>query len=368
MNHLATIGILGGGQLGRMLALAGYPLGLRFRVLDPNADACAGDVAELIVGTYDDPAALAAFVAGLDAITYEFENVPLEATSTLATFCPIYPPPGALATAQGRLTEKQFFVGLKIPTVPFVPIDETADLEHALHELGLPMVFKLRRMGYDGKGQVVVRSAEAMYDAWNELQGRPLIAERLITFERELSLISVRSARGAISHYPLTENLHVHGMLRRSLAPALASGHPLQGEAETYARRVLDALNYVGVLALEFFQIQGHLVINEMAPRVHNSGHWTIDGATTSQFENHLRAILGLPLGATEARGASAMLNLVGSLPDIPTLLAVPGAHLHHYNKAPRAGRKIGHVTICATTHADLQPRLAQLEQIVAVT
>ncbi len=365
MNNLATIGILGGGQLGRMLALAGYPLGLRFKVLDPAAEACAGDVAELVVGTYDDPAALATFVAGLDVITYEFENVPLEATSTLATFCPIYPPPAALATAQGRLTEKQFFVSLKIPTVPFVPVDETADLDHALRELGLPMVFKLRRMGYDGKGQVVVHSADAMYQAWQDLRGMPLIAERLIAFERELSLIAVRSVRGAVSYYPLTENLHIQGMLRRSLAPAVAPGHPLQAEAETYARRVLDALNYVGVLALEFFQVQGHLVINEMAPRVHNSGHWTIEGADTSQFENHLRAVLGLPLGSTAPRGASAMLNLVGSLPDLPAVLAMRGAHLHHYTKVPRAGRKIGHVTLCTSTLAELHPRLAELEQII---
>ncbi len=362
---MRTIGILGGGQLGRMLALAGYPLGLRFRFLDPSPQACAGDVGELIVGDYSDPHVLARFVAGLDCVTYEFENVPLDAASTLATFCPVYPPPAALATAQSRLIEKQFFSRLNIPVVPFVPIDDTSDLDLALHELGLPMLFKLRRYGYDGKGQVVIRTADELPHAWAELNSEPVLAERLIPFERELSLIAVRSLRGTIVYYPLIENLHQGGILRRSLVPAVPPHHALQLEAETYARRVLDALDYVGVLVLEFFQLHGHLVVNEMAPRVHNSGHWTIEGAETSQFENHLRAILGLPLGATTLRGHVAMLNLIGSVPDLAAVLKFAGTHLHSYNKAARAGRKVGHITMRADDPATLQQLLADVAQVV---
>lgn len=358
-----TIGVLGSGQLGRMLALAGYPLGLRFRFLDPVPDAPAGHLADQVEGAFDDEQVLERFAAGLELATYEFENVPVASARFLAARLPVYPPPQALEAAQDRLTEKGLFRTLGIPVPPFAPVDSPDDLAQALKEIGLPAVLKTRRMGYDGKGQRVLHAEVDAADAWATLGGRPLILEGFVPFEREVSILAVRGRDGATAFYPLIENHHADGILRVSLAPAPNLTPELQREAEDYAARALEALDYVGVLAIEFFVQAGRLIANEMAPRVHNSGHWTIEGAETSQFENHLRAILGLPLGVTTPIGCSAMMNLIGVLPDPAATLALPNTHLHLYGKSPRPGRKVGHVTLRAEDTDRLQAALARLKE-----
>ncbi|GAB4188363.1 MAG: 5-(carboxyamino)imidazole ribonucleotide synthase [Roseiflexaceae bacterium] len=363
------IGILGGGQLGRMLALAGYPLGLRFRVLEPAAGPPAAPLAEHHAAPYDNPAALERFATGLEAVTYEFENVPVQAARLLEGFAPVFPPPRALEVAQDRLSEKQCFQRLGIPTPPFAPVESRAELDAALAQIGLPAVLKTRRLGYDGKGQAVLRTPADVEPAWAALGGTPLILEGFVGFRRELSVLAVRGRDGATVCYPLVENEHRTGILRRSLAPAPALDPALQARAEDYAGRVLDELGYVGVLAIELFEVAdgdgSALLANEMAPRVHNSGHWTIEGAETSQFENHLRAVLGLPLGSTAPRGHVAMLNLVGGIPEPAALLALPGVHLHLYDKEPRPRRKVGHVTVRANSAAELRALLERLEPLV---
>jgi 5-(carboxyamino)imidazole ribonucleotide synthase len=343
------IGILGAGQLGRMLALAGYPLDLRCLLLDPAADAVGGQVAEQLVAEYTDRAALAQ-LAECDLVTYEFESVPAEAAEWLTARVRVSPPPRALEVAQDRLREKSCFRELQIPTPRFVAFSSKQDLPRVLDELGLPALLKTRTLGYDGKGQRLVRHAHELEPAFEALGRVPLIAEELVAFQRELSILAVRSISGETAHYPLTENEHKSGVLHLSLAPAANVRPELQHSAESYATRLLDALDYVGVLALELFEKDGQLLANEVAPRVHNSGHWTIEGAQTSQFENHLRAITGLPLGSTAARGYAAMVNLIGTIPERERILAIPGAHLHLYGKSPRPGRKLGHVTLCCET------------------
>ncbi|HEY7311498.1 MAG TPA: 5-(carboxyamino)imidazole ribonucleotide synthase [Gemmataceae bacterium] len=362
------IGVLGAGQLGRMLALAGYPLGLRFRFLDTAHEAPVRDLAEFIRAEFSDAAALDRFAAGLEVVTYEFENVPVEVADKLSRRLAVYPPPAALQVSQDRLDEKSFFRQVGIPTAPFVPVRTRADLDRGLTEAGCPAILKTRRMGYDGKGQCVIRDPAGAEQAWQKLtkSGRDktdagLLLEGFVRFDRELSQIAVRGRDGQMAFYPLVENHHAEGMLRLSLAPAPDLTPELESLARDYATRILEALEYVGVLAIEFFQQGGLLIANEMAPRVHNSGHWTIEGAETSQFENHLRAILGLPLGATDARGPCAMLNLIGELPEVKAVLAQAGAHLHLYGKKPRPGRKIGHITVRASTMAEVRKRVELL-------
>jgi 5-(carboxyamino)imidazole ribonucleotide synthase len=362
---MTRIGVLGAGQLGRMLALSGYPLGLTFRFLDPAAGAPADDLAERIVGDYVDPACLERFVHGLELVTYEFENVPVEVARRLEHSLPIFPPPAALAASQDRLAEKTLFQRLGLPTAPFAAVDSRADLDRALAALGLPAVLKARQGGYDGKGQFWLHAPADAGPAWAALGERPLLLEGVVRFEREVSQLAVRGRDGGAAFYPLVENHHAQGMLRLSLAPAPGLDADLQAQAAELTRRVLDALRYVGVLAIEFFQQDGRLIANEMAPRVHNSGHWTIEGAETSQFENHLRAVLGLPLGGTGAVGCSAMLNLIGGLPETRDVLAVPAAHLHLYGKTPRPGRKLGHVTVRGDTAEAVQEALARVHRLV---
>jgi 5-(carboxyamino)imidazole ribonucleotide synthase len=368
------IGILGAGQLGRMLALAGYPLGLRFRFLDRSPEAPAADLAEFIAGKFSDGAVLERFAAGLDLVTYEFENVPVEVVAALARKLPVYPPPAALEASQDRLSEKTFFRRLGLPTAPFIPVQTRAELDAALAAVGCPAVLKTRRMGYDGKGQYLVRSANDAGAAWQAVAGaRPepggagLLMEGFVRFERELSQIAARGRDGHMVFYPPVENYHEGGILRLSLAPAPDLTADLEARAADSTRRVLEALDYVGVLAIEFFQQGGRLILNEMAPRVHNSGHWTIEGAETSQFENHLRAVLGLPLGSAEARGPCALVNLIGEPPPTPAVLALPGAHLHLYGKRPRPGRKVGHVTVRAASAEAVRERLATLCRLPGV-
>jgi 5-(carboxyamino)imidazole ribonucleotide synthase len=359
------VGLLGGGQLGRMLALAGYPLGMRFRTLDHSAEAPAGQLTELIVGEFDDRATLERFASGLDLVTYEFENVPVSSARFLSQRLAVYPPPEALEVGQDRLAEKTFFQSLGISTPPFAEVNSPDDLERALSTLGLPVVLKTRRFGYDGKGQFVIKESDDARRAWRAVGGVPLLLEQFVAFEREVSVIAVRGRGGETAFYPLVENLHRDGMLRRSIAPAPDLSAALQSQAETYAERVMGALNYVGVVAIELFQVEGQLLANEMAPRVHNSGHWTIEGAETSQFENHLRAVAGLPLGPTAAVGRSGMLNIIGTTPDARDVLAVEGAHLHLYGKAARPGRKLGHVTVRGDDARALDAKITALENLI---
>jgi 5-(carboxyamino)imidazole ribonucleotide synthase len=356
-----SIGILGGGQLGYMLALAGYPLGLRFRFLDPSPEAPVGRIAPRVTGDFSDRAALEKFAHGLEVVTYEFENVPVDAVHFLAKKVSVFPPPGALEAAQDRLREKQLFEKLSIATTEFASVPASSDLDLALKKVGLPAVLKTRRMGYDGKGQWLLRTQEDVRMAKDGLPRLPFIAERLVPFTRELSVLSVRGKAGETAFYPLVENHHRNGILRLSLAPAPGVGPEIQKAAEDAARKVLESLQYVGVLAIEFFECDGKLLANEMAPRVHNSGHWTIEGAVTSQFENHLRAINGFPLGSTTPIGASAMINLIGELPVSAQVLAIPSAHLHLYGKEPRPGRKLGHVTLRAPSLDQLTSRFSAL-------
>ena len=356
-----TIGILGGGQLGYMLALAGYPLGLHFRFLDPTPEAPVGRIAQRVTADYLDHAALEKFAHGLELVTYEFENVPVEAAKFLAARVPVYPPPAALEAAQDRINEKKLFRELGIGTTDSAPVLKKRDLDPAIKEIGLPSILKTCRMGYDGKGQWLFRTAEDVENAKSSLTPVPMVLERFVPFTRELSILAVRSKTGETAFYPLIENHHRDGILRLSLAPAPRIEPQIQRSAEDSARRILEKLNYVGVLAIEFFEAGGRLLANEMAPRVHNSGHWTIEGAITSQFENHLRAVLGLPLGSPGPAGYSAMLNLIGDLPDSADVLATPDAHLHLYGKSPRPGRKLGHVTLRAASPERLALRLSEL-------
>lgn len=362
-----TVGILGGGQLARMLALAGTPLGLRFLVMDGSPEACASQCAPLLVGDYHDPAALAEFASRVDVVTFDFENVPARSAEWLAARVPVYPRPQALAIAQDRLAEKSLFRELGIPVAGFRDVPTRDALEQALAELGAPAILKTRRLGYDGKGQFRIRphdpaaSADAAWAALGAHAGEVgLILEQFVPFQREVSVVAVRGRDGEFRAWPLTGNWHVDGVLSASLAPLPGDGE-LELQAVAHARTLAQALDYVGVFALELFVRDGQLLANEMAPRVHNSGHWTIEGAQVSQFENHLRAVVGLPLGQTEAIAQACMLNWVGELPDAGAVLAQPGGHWHDYGKSPRQGRKVGHATLRAGTPLQLAQALRQL-------
>jgi 5-(carboxyamino)imidazole ribonucleotide synthase len=407
-----------------MLALAGYPLGLQFRIFDPAPDACAGQVvAEHVVGGFDDKAALRRFAEGVDVITYEWENVPVDAVRLLSRFAAVYPPVEALEVAQDRFLEKSLFRKLGIETAPFAAVDSLEGLREAAGVVGLPAVLKTRRLGYDGKGQYRLQSEADVQPAWEAVGRAPSILEGFVPFKRELSLIAVRGPRRPmpqplvqlrrqglpeqdmvtgplprtvdafisrqlralregppaasarvvafgygkenIAVYPVVENVHRDGILRVSRAPAPDLGADLQGEAEDIASLVMEATGYVGVLAIELFEHEGRLLANELAPRVHNSGHWTIEGAETSQFENHVRAVCGLPLGAVAPRGHSAMVNLIGAVPDSNAVLRIPGAHLHFYGKEPRPGRKVGHVTVRADEAGTIDNSLSQLLRLI---
>lgn len=357
----SLLGVLGGGQLGRMLALAGIPLGFRFRFLEPASRPAAGAVGEVVRASFDDDAALAAFARGLSRVTYEFENVPVDAARSLAEEVGVDPAPEALEMAQDRLVEKEGFRRLGIGTAPFRAVDDLDGLRGAVREIGLPAVLKTRRFGYDGKGQAMLRDEADVDPAWERLGGRPLILEGFVEFRRELSVVAVRGRDGTVAAYPLAENVHEDGILRMSRAPVPGLESGLQERAAEIASRIVEELGYVGVLAVELFDVGGELLANEMAPRVHNSGHWTQNGAVTSQFENHVRAVADLPLGSVEPLGWSAMVNLLGSVPDRGAVLGLAGVHLHLYGKAPRPGRKLGHVNVRADTPEELESRLERV-------
>ena len=361
---MTTVGILGGGQLARMMALAGAPLGLRFLVMDTAPDACAGQFAPLLVGDYRDESALAEFASKVDVATFDFENVPAESAEWLAQRVPVFPNPRALAVAQDRLVEKSLFRELGIPVGAFADVGSLDALRSEVDRLGGACILKTRRLGYDGKGQFRIKSPADVDAAWQALGAQAgtvgLIVEAFIPFERELSVVAVRGRDGEFRTWPLTENWHVDGVLSASLAPAQVDA-VLAEAAYAHARRLAESLDYVGVFALELFYRDGELLANEMAPRVHNSGHWTIEGAETSQFQNHLRAVLGLPLGETRTLGHACMLNWIGEMPDAGSVLQEAGGHWHDYGKEPRAGRKVGHATLRADDAAALAHALARV-------
>jgi 5-(carboxyamino)imidazole ribonucleotide synthase len=357
-----VLGILGGGQLARMLALAAAPLGVKTLVVDGSADACAGQVAPLIVADWSDYAALESFAAQVDVVTFDFENVPAETARWLAERVAVFPSPHALAVAQDRLDEKTLFRECGLHTADFRTVDTREQLDHALATIGTPAILKTRRFGYDGKGQFRLAALTDADAAWATLGAQAakhgLILEAFVPFERELSVIAVRGRNGDFRTWPLTRNWHVDGVLSMSLAPAPDLGD-LQQRASELALTLAQRLDYVGVFALELFVRNGELLGNEMAPRVHNSGHWTIEGAHASQFENHVRAVLGLPLGDTAPRGVSAMLNWIGELPSSSPVLSTVDAHWHDYGKQARPGRKVGHTTVCAPDADRLAARLS---------
>ena len=353
-----TVGIVGAGQLGRMLALAGYPLGQDFLFLDRSTDTPGAKVAPTLCGEFTDRRLLRALARRSEVITFDWENVSVESLAALGRGVRIAPPLTALAASQDRLAEKRLFDRLGIPTTRYAAVDSRAALLRALARIGLPGVLKTRRMGYDGKGQAVLRSREDVDAALAALDGKPAIYEEFVPFDFEVSILGARSTRGEIAIYPLNGNLHRDGILRVTRAPW---GTPaLQRRAAAHLRRMLEHFDYAGMLNIEFFVRRGRLIANETAPRVHNSGHWTIEGAQTSQFENHLRAILGLPLGPTEALAPSVMVNLIGGAPPLAELLELPGAHVHLYGKEPRAGRKVGHVTLVGASEESVERALAQ--------
>lgn len=361
------LGIIGGGQLGRMLGQAGQRLGVQSLFLEAAENPSAGVVGEVIVAPYDEPAALDRLAEECDAVTFEFENVPVDAVRYLAGKVKIFPGPGALEVAQDRLAEKRFFRSRGIETTDFVPVDSLEQLEAAIDTLGLPAILKTRRQGYDGKGQQVLASPEQAATAFDALGGVPCILEDVVAFDRELSILAVRDQKGRVATWPVVENRHAGGILRWSVAPAPELPEAVEERARDIVTRILEATEYVGVIAVELFQVGELLFANEMAPRVHNSGHWSIEGAHTSQFENHVRAVLGLPLGSTDVPLPCGCVNLLGKMPELSELLAVPGARVHLYDKEPRPGRKLGHVTVLGADRDEVRQRLDAVRALASV-
>jgi 5-(carboxyamino)imidazole ribonucleotide synthase len=342
------IGIIGAGQLGQMLGFAARGMKADCLFVDPSDSPPAAECGDVIQKPFDDSDALAELAASCDVITYEFENVPVGALHKIEGKVPIYPPADALRHSQDRLDEKRLFDSLGIPLPGYHAIDTREDLAAAVDALGLPVVIKTRRLGYDGKGQFVIRKHDDLDEAWKKLGSNSLIAEQWVNFDYEVSCIGARNVDGEIAIYPLSHNIHEDGILRTSRSPVDAPA--LAERAEAYVRRLLNHLNYVGVLALELFVCGDELLANEFAPRVHNSGHWTIEGSATSQFENHLRAVTNQPLGPTTSIGYAGMINLIGTIPE--SARSQREGYLHDYGKAPRPGRKLGHITVITDTAA----------------
>ena len=357
------VGIVGAGQLGRMLALSGYPIGVRCLFLDRSADTPGAQVAESLIGDLEDPVLLAELAARSDVVTFDWENIAGRVLTPLEQITQVRPPRAALEVSQDRLAEKALFTRLKIPVAAHCAIDSREELVRATQKIGLPGVLKTRRLGYDGKGQFVLRAPRDLDQAWAAIGAAGLIYEKFQDFSREVSLVGVRSARGQVVFYPLSCNTHAGGILRHSIAPFINAR--LEKRARLYMKRVMSALDYSGVLTIEFFVVQGSLIANEMAPRVHNSGHWTIEGCVTSQFENHLRAVCDMPLGSTRALGHTAMINFLGRMPDRERLMAIDGLAYHDYGKTPRAGRKLGHCTILKRLPKDRNTALSNTLKLI---
>ncbi|MBL4810150.1 MAG: 5-(carboxyamino)imidazole ribonucleotide synthase [Phycisphaerales bacterium] len=367
-----TIGIIGGGQLAQMLASSVRHLRIKCTVLDPNPNCCATNKlgqCDQIVAHYDDEQALIKLAQSCDVVTYEFENVPGQGAALIASHGSIHPNPTALSTSQDRLSERAMFKELNIPVPPFAQVDSLNQLSQGLEKLGAPSILKARTLGYDGKGQVLISDPAMAAKAWETLGKVPAILDSFIEFDRELSIIATRALNGHIEFYPLSENIHRGGILRLTKAPARQVHETVASKARDSIQKILEHFDYVGTLAVEFFQVgqgaQATLLANEIAPRVHNSGHWTIEGARTSQFQNHMRAVLGMELGSAEPTGHSAMINLIGNEPRPGSLGAMPKAHIHLYGKEPRPGRKIGHITLNAKTQHELDAMLERFTRII---
>ncbi len=358
------VGIIGGGQLGRMLAHSGADLGLEFCFLDPSDTPSAAPFGAHLKAAFDDPSALLALAERSDVLTYEFENVSVESLRAVAASTPVYPPVEALEMAQERSQEKVYFKKQGIPVAEWAYADSQHELDAALQSLGLPVIVKTNRLGYDGKGQHRVQVADDAKDLYARMGAVPLCVERFVDFDYEVSAIGVRDKVGTVRHYALTRNEHRGGILHRSTA--LTTNNDLSELAREYFQNVANALSYVGVLAIEFFVKGSSLIANECAPRVHNSGHWTIEGAVTSQFENHVRAVSGLPLGSTRTQSEATMENFIGEMPDREALLGIDGLGLHDYGKSPRPGRKLGHATIVANDRVEMLSRLRALEAVAS--
>ena len=356
------IGVLGGGQLGRMLGLAGIPLGFSFVFLDPAEDACASATGELLQAGFSDTEAAHRLAQAVDVATFDFENVPESTARAVEDSCPLFPGSNALAAGQDRLEEKKLLTSLGISVPQYQAVSSRTDLLDALDVIGYPAVLKTLRLGYDGKGQALLRDPEDLERAWQRLGDSPLVLEAFVPFEAECSLVTVRGRDGHTRSWPLTQNVHDGGILALSLPGVFDSG--LQAQAEEKMRRLMNELDYTGVLTIEFFLRDGELLANEFAPRVHNSGHWTIDGSPCSQFEAHVRAITGMPQGETRMSAHTLMFNWIGQMPDRDRAMSVPGLHWHDYGKEPRPGRKIGHATLTAATAAELKTRAVEVAEI----
>jgi 5-(carboxyamino)imidazole ribonucleotide synthase len=358
------VAVLGGGQLGRMLALAGRSIGVECRLLAPEPEAATG-LAEVIGAAWDDEDALGRLAAGATVATWEVEHVPLGTVERLSQLVPLRPAPSVLAAVQDRALQKRLFDALGLATAPWMAPTDAESCREAVARFGLPLVAKTRLGGYDGRGQRVLRCIDDMVEAWNARGPHGIILEKLVSFTDECSIVSVRGKDGDIRHWPVVENRHCDGILATTLAPHPAWSPGLQARAEAISCSLLRGLDYVGVMAVELFRSGDALMINEVAPRVHNSGHWTIDGAGCSQFENHLRAILGRPLGDTTARGYAAMVNCLGTMPEAQRTDAT-GVHRHDYRKIPRPGRKVGHLTVVGASGEERDIRLAALRDRLA--
>jgi len=361
---MTRVGIIGAGQLGQMLGQAGKSLGIDCIFLDPSANPPAQSTGQVIRRPFDDTEGLCELASRVDVLSYEFENVSVSALESSEDEIDIFPPPAALRYAQDRLIEKQLFQSLDIPVASFKPVDSESDLANAADEIGFPIVLKMRRLGYDGKGQVVIRDRDGLQDAWRQLGTTPLIAEEMIDFDCEVSVIGARNAGGDIVTYALTENVHESGILRTSKS---AAGSPALNQlAKKYHTDLATQLEYVGILSLELFVVGDTLLANEFAPRVHNSGHWTIEGSATSQFENHLRAVANMALGDPSATGYAAMVNLIGCIPADLELIRTAGFHPHDYGKDARPGRKLGHITCVAQSADARDQQLLELRRIMS--
>jgi 5-(carboxyamino)imidazole ribonucleotide synthase len=358
------IGVLGAGQLGRMLAQAAACWGWRCTFLDPQTHAPALALGDHIHADYDNPTALAELASCCDVVTYEFENIPVAAVEYASAYAPVYPSVEALRVSQHRSVEKDFFQSLGIPTARYASASSEEALAQALKEMNSACIVKTQRMGYDGKGQYMAHPGCNPREAWEACGLQPVIVEEKIPFDCEMSLIGARNTQGEMVFYPLIQNTHRSGILHTSLCPAPQATEALQNQAQQHMRKVMEALDYVGVLTLEFFLVNGVWVANEMAPRVHNSGHLTMEGCVTSQFENHVRAITGAPLGSTTPVAASGMFNMVGRLAPMHPVLSMPYTHWHDYHKTPRPQRKMGHITVGPCNAQQVLQTLADIEKL----
>ncbi|MFG0257524.1 MAG: 5-(carboxyamino)imidazole ribonucleotide synthase [Phycisphaerales bacterium JB043] len=355
------IGVIGAGQLGRMLAQAGAPLGHEFRFYDSNPNACAQEHGALVCGAFDDLDQLERFASDVDVVTCEFENVPASSLDHLARIIEVRPSATSFRVAQDRLLEKRCFEQCAIGVGPYANVESLDDAQQSVRSMGVPGLLKSRSGGYDGKGQASIDSIEDVEPAWASLGGRPSLYETRVPFTRELSIVGARNVGGVVATYPLVENVHSNGILVATRAPAPDVDDMMRETSAHALESVMRSLDHVGVMAIEFFQADGRLLANEMAPRVHNTGHWTIEGAPVSQFANHVRAICGADPSSAHPDGHTLMLNVLGAFPDRAHIDEIEGVHWHDYAKAPRPGRKVGHVSVCATSEESVLERVRQL-------